>query len=105
MVISVPYFDSEKDQYILDGVRLVGREGGPCPVCGHPTGDCSGEEKQHVTTIGVNIFPSLQHEDVFIVEEDVVEERWISPYTKTNVIVAAKGARISVSKAKELGLI
>lgn len=98
------YFDNEKDQYILDGVRLLGKEGS-CIVCGHPTGDCPGEDDSHVRVIGAGIFPSLQHDDVFLVKEDVIEERWISPFTKTTVIVASKGSVISVSKAKELGLI
>jgi hypothetical protein len=98
------YFDPEKDQYILEGVRLLGREGA-CIVCGHPTGDCLGEKSHHVQVVGANVFPSLQHEDVFIVEEDVIEERWISPFTKTTVIIASKGSVIPLAKAKELGLI
>lgn len=95
----------ESDQYIYGDIRIVRRSATPCPVCGHPNGDCSGDDSAiplHV--IGAQVFPSLQHEDVFIVQDDVYEERMISPFTKAKVLVARKGFAIPMSQARELGL-
>jgi hypothetical protein len=74
-------------------------------VCGHPTGDCAGEISEHVRVVGAEVFPSLQREDVFIVQENVYEERAISPFTTARVLAAAKGTAISIDRAKELGLL
>ena len=47
----------------------------PCPVCGHPTGDCVGSASNDIKIIGASIFPSLKYDDIFIVEEDVWTEK------------------------------
>lgn len=98
-------YDGNYNHLAMDGIRILPREEGPCIVCGHPTSDCTGGRTEHTKVVGANIFPSLKYEDVFIVTEDVLEERWISPFTKTTVIVVSAGTRIPMSKAKELGLI
>jgi hypothetical protein len=93
------------ETYLLGGeARLLRADRLPCPVCGHPTGDCVGEEREQVPLVGSNTFPSLEREDLFIVEEDVYEDRAISPFTTARVLVAAKGASIPWERAQELGL-
>jgi hypothetical protein len=54
--------------------------------------------------VGANTFPSLEQDEVFIVSEDVWEERAITPFTVARVLVAAKGTSMPLAKAKELGL-
>lgn len=94
------------ETYVLGGsARLVSADRQPCIVCGHPTGDCRGETTENIPLVGAQAFPSLGHEDVHVVEEDVYEERQISPFTKAKVLVAAKGTAMPVSRAKELGLL
>lgn len=91
---------------ILGGdASIVRADRNPCPVCGHTTGDCAGETTEHIRVVGAEVFPSLQQEDVFIVEENVYEERAISPFTTARVLAAAKGTAISIDRAKELGLL
>lgn len=100
----MPLGNSDNEEYILDGIRILRKDGGPCPVCGHPTGDCSSDVPPPERVLGTNIFPSLGHEEVFIVQEDIYTERWISPFTKTTVLLARAGSKISLQKARELGL-
>lgn len=78
----------------------------PCVVCGHPTGDCASENStQIIKLLGVDIFPSMGLENLFVVQEDVWQERWLSPFTKTKILVAKKGNTIPMSKAVFLGLV
>jgi hypothetical protein len=75
-------------------------------VCGHPTGDCVGEsdsKPEHIIGFGTDQpNPDAQQ---FVVEEDVWVERQLTPTTKTKVLVAPAGKVISVTLAKNLGLI
>ena len=71
---------------------------GPCIVCGHPTGDCN--EDDHSI-----LFKDEQNENEFLVEEDVVERKWVTQNHLAKVVVAAAGTRITRQKAKDLGLI
>lgn len=73
-----------------------------CPICGTP--DCAGETS-NIKVFGADLFPSLGHEDVFIPEEDVIEQRQINPLVVARVLVARKGVPIPVSRARELGLL
>lgn len=45
----------------------------PCPICGAQNGNCSDGTVPRI--IGANLFPSLGYEDVFILKEDVYEEK------------------------------
>ena len=40
-----------------------------------------------------------------LVEEDIYEDRQITPFTKARVIVHHKGSYVTVEKAKELGIL
>jgi hypothetical protein len=40
-----------------------------------------------------------------LVEENIYEDRQITPFTKVRVIVHHKGSYVTVDKAKELGII
>lgn len=75
-----------------------------CPVCGHPTGDCAGEAGKPTHIVLYGDVPSMEEGTDFLVEEDVVVERQITPFTVAKVIVAHKGQHIPLSKARELGL-
>lgn len=99
-------YSDYSEEFILNGeIRIVKHSSNPCPVCGHPTGDCAGESATHVNIIGADLFPSLGHSDVFIVTEDVYEKRWITPFTEATVLLARAGQKITLDKAKELGLV
>lgn len=102
----MPFYDSTgQDQIILGNVRLVRADRQPCPVCGHPTGDCSGErfEKPREVLLQGTV-PSLEDEQTFLVEEDVFEERQVSQFTTLRVLLAKKGQTIPLARARELGL-
>jgi hypothetical protein len=44
-------------------------------------------------------------EPMILVEQDITEERQITPYTKTRVLIHRKGDYVPLSKARELGLV
>ena len=74
----------------------------PCPVCGHPTGDCTGSSDLPNTKLPNQMVGS---EPMILVEQDITEERQITPYTKTRVLIHRKGDYVPLSKARELGLV
>ncbi len=86
------------DVYLLDSNRE------PCIVCGHPTGDCSGESGPPINIAGFGTTESLISEQTFFLEEDIYEERQITPFTKIKVLLHKKGKQIPLREAERLGL-
>jgi hypothetical protein len=78
-----------------------------CPVCGHPSGNCTGENgpepPDHIS--GWNSIASLNESQTYLVEEDITEERQIAGGITVTVIKYAKGRHIPLEEAKNLGLI
>lgn len=90
-------------EFLYGDIRIVRADREPCPVCNHPTGDCTdGAVPDHIVLYGT--VPSMDSSQDFLVEEDVIGYRQITPFTKARVILAHKGQRIPLSKARELGL-
>lgn len=92
-------------QYLYGEFEFLQAEHEPCPVCGDPTGNCAPPDQPHVRVVGADSFQTIKAEELYVVTEDIFEERQISPFTKAVVLLYAKGKTIPVSKAKELGLI
>jgi hypothetical protein len=96
---------------LLPGQRRIGdyvvsvADRQQCPVCGHLTGDCTGDSEKPDHIWGLGTVPSMRNSQTILVEENIYEERQITPFTKSKVLVAAKGKRISLDLAEELGLI
>jgi len=90
---------------IGDNIKLSIADRQPCPVCGHPTGDCTGtsEPPAHIMGFG----PDQPNPDAqqFVVKEDVIEERELTPGRKMKILVIPAGKIISVTQAQKLGLI
>lgn len=97
--------EGQYPEYLFDGVRVVRADRRQCIVCGHPTGDCATPSSQPHHVIGVGIFKSLDQNLTFTVEEDIYEERQINPHYTARVVLARAGQKISVDKARELGLL
>ena len=75
-------------------------------MCGHPTGDCKQEDhSEEIKLFGIGIFPSLDETQLFTVMEDIFEERQITPLHSGKVLKFKKGQQISLSTAREHGLI
>lgn len=88
----------------IDGIQILRADRKACPVCGHPTGDCSdGKPPKHI--IGFDTLQSGGKGLTVFVEEDIWEERPITPYTNARVLVYKKGESISQDEAKRLGLL
>ena len=91
------------NNYKMEGVSFLEADRSPCPVCGHPTGDCAGDNTPtHV--IGFEA-AKVKSTPLFHVEEEIWEERQITPYTKARVLVYKKGDNITIEEAKRLGLL
>lgn len=75
----------------------------PCPVCGHPTGDCTSDGAvKPETEMPAQVFG---REPMILVEKDITEKRQITPYTHANVLIHRSGDYIPLSRARELGLV
>jgi len=99
---------SERTEYIQDGVTFLRADRQPCPVCGHPTGDCSGDDETKVKVAFATEqtkLESLKHSQKILVEQDIYEERQITPFTKISVRIAKKGSYVTLDRAKELGIL
>lgn len=104
-MVTIVEYEGGREERILGGdARLIRADRQPCLICGHPTGDCAGDSGPPIRVLGPDIFPSLKQEEIFIVEEDVYEERAISKLTTTRILVARKGTAMPMSKARDLGL-
>lgn len=95
---------SDKQRRLYDDVYLLESKREPCIVCGHPTGDCVGDSGPPKNIAGFGITDSLIDSQTFYLEEDIYEERQITPFTKIKVLVHKKGKQIPLREAEELGL-
>jgi len=79
----------------------------PCIVCGHPTGDCTPEDHSPQDIhIAFSTTESTTLKDITLVyvDEDIYEERQISPFTTAKVLIARKGQQVTLERARELGI-
>jgi hypothetical protein len=97
--------ETGNSEYLFDGISIVRANRMPCPVCGHPTGDCATDNSKPNHIIGVGVFKSLDKKLEVTVENDIYEERQINQFYKARVVIARAGQKISVDKARELGLL
>lgn len=77
----------------------------PCPVCGHPTGDCAGDSGPPQKITGLGITEEYKKKQTILVEEDVYEERQITPFVKVKAIKYKRGSHIPYEEAERLGLV
>lgn len=88
----------------VSGIKFLHADREPCPVCGHPSGDCPGEDISPPVIWGYNSSGSLDDTLTFYVEEDYYEERELAPGITAKFLIHKKGKTISLREAKELGL-
>ncbi len=89
------------DGYILHAVRE------PCPVCGHPTGDCAGDDDapHRIVGWGEESPNGMKQVQMIYLEEDVWEDRQITPGRMTKILRHRAGSSIPYEEAKSLGLV
>jgi len=87
------------DEPYISGVEFAAYEPGPCIVCGNSSMTCTPED--HTIAFEENI----DDENIFIVERDIIEKRWITSEHLAKVLILPAGSRISKEKAEELGLL
>lgn len=100
-----PAFGGFREKEEINGISYLRATRQPCPVCGHPTGDCSGESPAPETIWGYNTGTSFDTTQHFIVTEDYFENREIGPNLFVKILIYPKGKQIPLKKAKELGFI
>jgi hypothetical protein len=98
-------FSQNNHTRIFDDTYLVSAVRGPCPVCGHPTGDCVGTTPPPRVIFGQGSSETLASTQTILVEEDIYEERQITHFHKAKVLLHKKGSYIPYSEAKRLGLV
>jgi len=93
-------------EYLFNDFQIVRADRSPCPVCGHPTGDCTGEAQlEHKKIFGIGLFESVDNSQTYTVLEDIYTERQVTPLQSRKVIEYHKGQVIPLSTARQLGLI
>ena len=97
------YGPTHYPEYVFGNIDIVKATHEPCPVCGHPTGDCAGETAPPLHVLGETSASADQ--DKIRVEKDVVKEVQVTPLISTTIVVARAGSWITRKKGKELGII
>lgn len=99
-------FGGSSDWFGAD-VSHLGADRGPCPVCGHPTGDCTGatDEAPPVRVQFAPLERPKPDDPTVLVQEDIWQDVQITSLTKTRVLVAKAGTYLPLVKARELGLV
>lgn len=92
-------------EYLFGEIEILRAKQEPCIVCGHPTGNCSAPHSEPTHIIGPGIYKSTDEKLTHLVEEDVFEEKQLNPFYKARIIAAHKGQKISLERARELGLL
>lgn len=88
----------------MQDIKFLQADRQPCPVCGHPTGDCVGTPaKSPLKVVGYSD-PRSKKQQTVLVDKDIYEEVYITEFTKTTVLVAKAGTYITLEKAIELGI-
>ena len=77
----------------------------PCIVCGHATGDCTGDSGPPLVIFGQGSSESIIDTQTILVEEDIYEDRQITPFTRAKVLLHKKGKQIPFREAEKLGLV
>ena len=110
----MPFYDNPSfsaDYNGREGKRLFDEaddfltERAPCPICGHPTGDCAGENQGEVRIAGLGVTESLKEKQMILLEQDIYEDRQITPFLSVKVLIHKKGKSISYKEAERLGLV
>jgi hypothetical protein len=97
---------SSGPEKLFDGVSIIRADRMPCPVCGHPTGDCTGDTPPPKKIAGMGgVYSDQKEVGKILVEEDIKEERQITPFYKTTVVIHRKGSYITKEEAEKFGLL
>ena len=102
--------DVFRSQDTVFGIPILRAGRDSCPVCQHPTGVCIEHDDYEPVDINHVAFTdgtieTMKDVQTILVEEDIYEDRQITPFTKTRVIIHHKGSYVNIDKAKELGII
>jgi hypothetical protein len=93
------------DDVVLGGIPILRADRQMCPVCKHPTGDCTTDTARPIHIVFADsVLETLKDSQMILVEEDIYEDRQISPFTKVVVIIVHKGSYVTLERAKELGI-
>lgn len=97
----------EPDNYYIfnNSIRVSTAKREPCPVCGHPTGDCAGETGPPKTIFGFNTNSTMDESLPVLVEADYYETYEVAPGISTKRLVHKRGSQVTFARAKEIGLI
>lgn len=90
----------------ISGGYVLHADRQPCPVCGHPTGDCKGDLPKPTRLAGMDDkLETLKNRQTVYIEEDIHEEIQITPGRTTKILRYPAGSQVPYEEAEKLGLI
>ena len=90
---------------IFNDTTIIGADRQPCIVCGHETGDCTGDSGPPIVIYGQGSSETIIDTQTIYVEQDIFEERQITPFTRAKVLLHKKEKYIPYREAERLGLV
>jgi hypothetical protein len=99
------YMNGDGPRRLFNDVTVLGADRKPCIVCGHETGDCTGDSGPPIVIFGQGSSETIIDTQTILVEEDIFEERQITPFTRAKVLLHRKGKYIPFREAEKLGLV
>jgi hypothetical protein len=95
----------ENYDYIYGDLPILRADRQPCPVCGHPTGDCADDtQRAPIRIFGLGMFGSLDDQQTYTVMEDVYEDRRLTGDQYIRYRKYRAGQRIPLDVARKEGL-
>lgn len=92
--------------WIYGDIRLIRQERGPCPVCGHPTGDCAPdtEAKPFDHLFGIGMFDSVDKQQMHTLLDDYFVDEEVTSGHFVRVRRYRAGQEIPLEEARKLGI-
>ena len=90
-------------EYILGGRVEILRREGFCPVCGHPSGDCTGDEHAGINSTITQEAPD-SGDKTHYVDRDVYGDKQVGTGHWKRAVIVPAGTWITAQPAKKLGL-
>lgn len=100
-----PGFGGNEPVEIVNGIKVHKATLSPCPVCGHPTGNCTGNSESPKIIHTIAGLSTMDESGLYFLDEDYYEIQEIVTGVNIKKLIHKKGSMVSLKIATELGLL